>query len=70
MTYREVVQRLRQLGCTELPRRGGGSHRKWYNPATKRVTVIPDWGGSDLRNGTLRTVVKQLGLSWQEFLDA
>jgi predicted RNA binding protein YcfA (HicA-like mRNA interferase family) len=43
MTYREVVQRLRQLGCTELPRRGGGSHRKWYNPATERVTVIPDW---------------------------
>ena len=70
MTYREVVQRLRQLGCTELPRRGGGSHRKWYNPATERVTVIPDWGGKDLRNGTLRTVVKQLGLSWQEFLDA
>jgi predicted RNA binding protein YcfA (HicA-like mRNA interferase family) len=70
MTYREVVQRLRQLGCTELPRRGGGSHRKWYNPATERVTVIPDWGGSDLRNGTLRAVVKQLGLSWQEFLDA
>ncbi len=70
MTYREVVQRLRQLGCTELPRRGGGSHRKWYNPATERVTVIPDWGGKDLRNGTLRAVVKQLGLSWQEFLDA
>ena len=70
MTYREVVQRLRQLGCTELPRRGGGSHRKWYNPATERVTVIPDWGGKDLWNGTLRTVVKQLGLSWQEFLDA
>lgn len=70
MTYREVVQRLRQLGCTELPRRGGGSHRKWYNPATERVTVIPDWGGKDLRNGTLRAVVKQLGLSWQEFLDS
>jgi mRNA interferase HicA len=70
MTYREVVQRLRQLGCTELPRRGGGSHRKWYNPATERVTVIPDWRGKDLRNGTLRAVVKQLGLSWQEFLDA
>ena len=70
MTYREVIQRLRQLGCTELPRRGGGSHRKWYNPATERVTVIPDWGGKDLRNGTLRAVVKQLGLSWQEFLDA
>ena len=70
MTYREVVQRLRQLGCTELPRRGGGSHRKWYNPATERVTVIPDWGGKDLRNGTLRAVVKQLGLSWQKFLDA
>ena len=70
MTYREVAQRLKQLGCTELPRRGGGSHRKWYNPTTERVTVIPDWGGKDLRKGTLRAGVKQLGLSWQEFLAA
>jgi mRNA interferase HicA len=32
--------------------------------------VLPDWGGKDLKAGTLRAVVRQLGLEWQAFLDA
>ncbi|MGH8474021.1 MAG: type II toxin-antitoxin system HicA family toxin, partial [Gammaproteobacteria bacterium] len=32
MKYRDVTQKLRALGCQELTRRSGGSHRKWYNP--------------------------------------
>lgn len=31
MTYREVTRKLKALGCQELLRRGGGSHRKWLN---------------------------------------
>jgi len=45
MKYREVARKLTAIGCQELRRRGGGSHRKWFNPATQRATVIPDWGG-------------------------
>ena len=33
--------KLTTFGCQELPRRGGGSHRKWYNPATQNATVVP-----------------------------
>ena len=29
--------------------------------------MLPDWGGRDLRIGTLRSAVKQLGLDWSEF---
>lgn len=67
MKYPEAARRLAALGCRELPRRGGGSHRKWFNPATERVASVPDWGSKDLRLGTLRAVVRQLGLEWQEF---
>ena len=67
MKYREVARKLTALGCQELRRRGGGSHRKWFNPATQRVTVIPDWGGRDLKQGTLRAVVQQLEIDWQDF---
>jgi mRNA interferase HicA len=67
MNYREVTLRLRALGCQELPRRGGGSHRKWFNPGTQRVTVLPDWGSRDLKNGTIRAAVKQLGIDWSDF---
>ena len=33
LTYREVARGLEAVGCQELARRGGGSHRKWLNPA-------------------------------------
>lgn len=68
MTYRELAKRLRQLGCTEIARRSGGSHRKWTNPASGDATVIPDWGGRDLKPGTVRAIVQQLGLTWEDFL--
>jgi len=67
MTYREVSRKLARLGCQELPRRSGGSHRKWFNPATLRAIVVPDWGGRDLKPGTLRAAVRQLGMPWGDF---
>jgi mRNA interferase HicA len=70
MTYRDVARKLKALGCQELPRRGGGSHRKWYNPNTDQVTVVPDWGGRDLKLGTIRVMVRQLRMDWRDFENA
>lgn len=70
MTYRQVAKKLKKLGCTEVRRRGGGSHRLWRNLADDRMTTVPDWGSSDLKTGTVRAVVRQLGLDWNAFLDA
>lgn len=69
MNYREAARRLRRLGCREIPRRSSGSHRKWHNPATGGLAPLPDWGSKDLKLGTLRHVVRLLGLEWQMFLD-
>jgi predicted RNA binding protein YcfA (HicA-like mRNA interferase family) len=70
MNYREVTKKLFRLGCEEIPRRGGGSHRKWFNPITQQATVIPDWSGRDLKIGTLRGAIKQLGIEWSDFEEA
>ena len=67
MRYRDVARKLAALGCREVPRKGGGSHRKWLNPATGRSTVVPDWGGRDLKLGTVRAAVRQLGLEAHDF---
>jgi len=32
--------------------------------------VLPDWGGRDLKLGTLRSAVSQLGIEWNSFRDA
>jgi len=70
MKYREAARRLKALGCQELLRRSSGSHRTWYNPATDRIASLPDWGPKDLKSGTLRAVVRQLGLDWKAFQNA
>jgi mRNA interferase HicA len=68
VTYREVAAKLRRLGCEEVRRRG--SHRRWVNPATGGRTTLPDWGPRDLKGGTLRAAVRELGLAWQVFEEA
>lgn len=70
MKYREAKRKLLALDCQEIQRRGGGSHRKWYNPQAQRSTVLPDWGNKELKLGTLRAAVRQLGLEWKAFRDA
>jgi predicted RNA binding protein YcfA (HicA-like mRNA interferase family) len=65
--YREAIRRLKALGCVEVLRRGGGSHRKWRNLTNGRTTVLPDRQGKDIKPGTLRAAVGQLGLDWTEF---
>jgi predicted RNA binding protein YcfA (HicA-like mRNA interferase family) len=54
MNYRELTRRLRALGCQEIPRRAGGSHRKWLNPAA-------------LKEGTIKGILKQLCISRDDF---
>jgi len=66
MTYREVVLRLRAAGFV-FDRQAKGSHEIWYNPAThRRTTVIHHPGTIPL--GTLRAIVREAGLSVEEFV--
>ncbi|RKU07764.1 type II toxin-antitoxin system HicA family toxin [Candidatus Poribacteria bacterium] len=67
MTYQELTRKLRRFGCHESGRRTRGSHRKWFNPNTNGSTSIPDHGRRDLPIGTVRAIVRQLGLNWEEF---
>lgn len=63
MNYKELTRKLKQLGCLEIPRRGGGSHRKWHNPTSGKYTIVPDWGAKDLKVGTIAQICKQLGIA-------
>lgn len=66
MNYRQLARRLGELGCEEL-RQAKGSHRYWYNPANGQVTTVPDWGSKDLVPGTVRSIIRQLGISRRDF---
>ena len=34
------------------------------------IAPLPDWGAKDLKLGTLRAVIRQLGLDWKEFTES
>ena len=61
-----VIRKLRKAGFI-FDRHAKGSHEIWYNPITRRRTVIPNHPGKDIPKGTLRAIIEQSGLSIEEF---
>jgi predicted RNA binding protein YcfA (HicA-like mRNA interferase family) len=66
LTAREVIERLRKAGFV-FDRQAKGSHEIWYNPTTKRRTVIPNHPGTTIPRATLRAMLKQAGISPDHF---
>lgn len=66
--YRQIVKKLRKLGF-EFDRQAAGSHEIWFNPATECFTTIPNHPG-DMPEGTLKAILRQAGITTEEFLNA
>lgn len=62
---REVVRVAESVGFAFDRQRG--SHAVYYRPSDRRRVVIPMHGTKDLRPGTLRAIIADLGLSVDEF---
>ena len=65
MTYRELIARLRAAGF-EFDRSAAGSHEIWYNAVTKHRTTVHNHPG-DIPTGTLRAIIRQAGLTKNQF---
>jgi predicted RNA binding protein YcfA (HicA-like mRNA interferase family) len=59
------VAGLKRLGFLEHHQKG--SHLFLFNPQTRRMTTVPQHPG-DLKMGTLRAIIKQAGVSEEEFI--
>ena len=66
LTYKDVTRKLRKLGFA-FYRQGAGSHEVWRNPVSGRKTTVPHHSGN-LKEGTLRAILDQAGISVEEFL--
>ena len=64
--YRKIIKRLKKLDF-EFDRHAAGSHELWYNIKKDKYTTIPNHSG-DMPEGTLRAILKQAGISPNEFL--
>lgn len=66
LTAREVIERLRRAGFV-FDRQAKGSHEIWYNPNTKRRTVVHNHPGAAIPRATLRAILRQAGISPEDF---
>lgn len=62
----EIIHKLRKAGFV-FDRHAKGSHEIWYNPSTHRRTVIANHPGKDIPKGTLRAIIREAGLTVEEF---
>jgi predicted RNA binding protein YcfA (HicA-like mRNA interferase family) len=68
LTARAVIKKLKKAGFV-FDRQAKGSHEIWYNPITKRRTTVPNHPGVDIPKGTLKSIIKEAGLTMEEFLE-
>ncbi|HHE73157.1 MAG TPA: type II toxin-antitoxin system HicA family toxin [Chloroflexi bacterium] len=68
LRYREVVKRLRRLGF-RFYRHGRGSHELWVRDADGLVVPVPRHEGKPIRKGTVRAIIREIGVSVDEFME-
>ena len=67
LSSRQIIDVLRRAGFEDAPRRGKGSHRALIKRGDPpRLVIIPD--RKDIPIGTLRAIIRQAGLTPEEFL--
>jgi predicted RNA binding protein YcfA (HicA-like mRNA interferase family) len=66
LSDREVIRVLKKAGFIYAPKRGKGSHIAMFNPQTRRLVIIPKT--DQIPRGTLLSIIKQAGLTKEEFL--
>ncbi|PWH20544.1 MAG: addiction module toxin, HicA family [Ardenticatenia bacterium] len=67
MSYKQVVSRLCRLGL-RFYRHGKGSHELWVRDEDGLVIPVPRHKGRLIRKGTIRAIIRELGLSVEEFM--
>lgn len=64
LSSREISRRLLKLGFILARKRG--SHTMWQH-SDGRCTVLPVHKGEDIGRGLLRSILREINISWEEF---
>lgn len=70
VSYSDIIKVLSKVGFAYAPKRGKGSHIAMYKvdeDGRRRLVIIPR--KKNIPKGTLLSILKQAGLSKEEFLE-
>jgi len=63
---KEIIKILLKAGFVE--RKHTGKHLIFKHPLTKKMIPVPVHGSKDIKKGTLYNIIKQSGLTIEQFL--
>jgi predicted RNA binding protein YcfA (HicA-like mRNA interferase family) len=66
-TYKDLIKKIRKAGFV-FDRQAKGSHEIWYHPERRLRTTIPNHS-KPLSMGVLRSVINQIGMTAEEYLN-
>ncbi len=67
LSYHEITRRLSEQGF-RFYRQGKGSHELWVRDTDGRVVSVPRYHGKKIRKGTVRAIIRETGVSVDEFM--
>ena len=67
-TYPKFIKKIKKAGFI-FKRQAAGSHEIWFNTETKHTITIPRHSGKTFKKGTLAGMIKDTGLTKEEFLE-
>jgi predicted RNA binding protein YcfA (HicA-like mRNA interferase family) len=69
LDYHEVTRRLSKHGF-RFYRQGKGTHELWARDEDGRVIPVPRYRGKKIRKGTVRAIIREIGVSVEEFMQS
>ena len=66
LSYSDLTRRLKKFGF-RFYRAGKGSHELWVRDADGKVVPVPHHKGKTIRKGTIKAIIKEIGVSVKEF---
>lgn len=64
LSYRIVAKKAKKAGFI-FKRNTGGTHEIWWNELKRKTCVIPHH--PEIKPGTLKSIIKQMGMTEDEF---
>ncbi len=68
LRYDEIVKRLQRLGF-RFYRHGKGSHELWVRDVDGKAVPVPRHEGKPVRKDTVRAIIREIGVSVDEFMN-
>jgi predicted RNA binding protein YcfA (HicA-like mRNA interferase family) len=66
LNYKELTTRLKKFGFIYY-RTGKGSHELWVRNSDGKVVPVPHYRGKNIRKGTVRAIIREIGVTLEEF---